>query len=78
MEKLSLSLPHVLLIALTRTMLGAGVGLLAADRLTPEQRKAVGWTLVGVGILTTGPLVAEAVLGHCCRHARPPEPASTC
>jgi hypothetical protein len=38
-------------------MLGAGVALLISDRLTPEQRKAVGATLAVVGLLTTIPAV---------------------
>jgi hypothetical protein len=37
-------------------MLGAGIALLLADKLTPEQRKATGWTLAAVGALTTVPL----------------------
>ena len=50
------------LIAGTRIALGIGIGLLIADRLTPEERRAVGWTLLGFGALTTIPLVLE-VLG---------------
>jgi hypothetical protein len=38
-------------------MLGAGIALLLADRLTAEQRKAVGATLIAVGLLTTIPTV---------------------
>ena len=37
-------------------MLGAGIGLLLADRLSDQQRKSVGWTLVAIGALTTIPL----------------------
>jgi len=37
-------------------MLGAGVALLLADKLNKDQRKAVGWTLVFVGAITTIPL----------------------
>ncbi|HWI41947.1 MAG TPA: hypothetical protein VNX25_10710 [Verrucomicrobiae bacterium] len=59
MRKTVLPIPELGLIAATRAMLGAGVALLLADRLTAEQRKAVGWTLVGVGVATTGPLLAE-------------------
>ena len=56
MRKTELTVPEIGLIAATRALLGAGVALLLADRLTVEQRKAVGWTLVGVGALTTIPL----------------------
>ena len=34
------------------------MGLLLADRLSKEQRKNIGWTLVAVGVLTTIPLAA--------------------
>ena len=54
----SVSIPQLGLIASTRGMLGAGIGLLLADRLSDEQRRAVGWTLVGVGVVTTIPLLA--------------------
>lgn len=62
MRKVRLSLPQLGLIAATRGMLGAGVGLLVGEHLTKEQRRAAGWTLLGVGLLTTVPLVAEVVL----------------
>jgi hypothetical protein len=62
MIKAELTLPEIGLIAATRGLLGAGIALLLADRLSAEQRKAVGWTMVGVGALTTIPL-ALAVLG---------------
>ena len=62
MRETRLSLPELALIAGTRGMLGAGLGLLLADRLPEAQRKAVGWTLLLVGALTTVPLAFE-VLG---------------
>ena len=54
--------PELALIAGTRALLGAGLGLLLADRLPETQRKAVGWTLVLVGAVSTIPLALE-VLG---------------
>ncbi len=62
MKKSSLSLPEIALIGGTRGMLGAGLGLLLADRLSDEQRRAVGWTLLLVGVVTTVPLLLN-VLG---------------
>ena len=62
-SRTEVTLPELGLIAATRAMLGAGIALLLADRLTAEQRKAIGWTLVGVGALTTVPLAIE-VLGN--------------
>ena len=52
------TLPEVGLIAGTRAALGAGVALLLADRMSREQRRAVGWTLAIVGVVTTFPLLA--------------------
>lgn len=58
------TLPELGMIAMTRAAFGAGVGLLLADRLSNEQRRAVGWTLVAVGAISTIPLFAEVVLRH--------------
>lgn len=53
------TLPEMALIAGTRAMLGAGLGLLLSDKFNLSQRKAVGWTLVIVGMITTLPLALE-------------------
>ena len=63
MIRRSLTIPQLGLIAGTRAALGAGLGLLLADKLTREQRHAIGWTLVAVGALTTIPLAAEVIVG---------------
>jgi len=47
----------LILIAMTRGMLGAGIGLLLAGKLGHDQRVAVGRTLVAVGAVTTVPLI---------------------
>lgn len=62
MKTVRLTLPEIALLAGTRAALGAGVGLLLGERLKPEQRQAVGWTLLLVGLLTTIPLAFD-VLG---------------
>jgi uncharacterized membrane protein YfcA len=62
MRETRLTLPELGLVAGTRGMLGAGLGLLLADRLPPDQRRAIGWTLLLIGILTTVPLAFD-VLG---------------
>jgi hypothetical protein len=51
-----IALPELALVAATRGALGAGVGLLAAPRLSDDHRQAIGWTLVAIGVLTTIPL----------------------
>jgi hypothetical protein len=51
-----LNLSEIILLAMTRGMLGAGVGLLAAGTLNHQQRIAIGRTLLLVGAITTFPL----------------------
>ena len=63
MIKTQVSLPELGLVAGTRGALGAGVGLLLASKLSEQQRRAVGWTLVAVGVATTIPLALE-VMSH--------------
>jgi len=58
-----LRLPELGLVAGTRGMLGAGIGLLLADKLSDERRKTIGWTLVAIGAATTIPL-AMLVFGR--------------
>jgi hypothetical protein len=59
MIRTPLAIPEIAIIAGTRAALGAGIGLLLADRLNADQRKAVGWTLVAVGAITTVPIVIQ-------------------
>ena len=61
MMRTELSLPEVGLLAGTRGLLGAGLALLLADRLSAEKRKGIGWTLLAVGVLTTIPLAAIVI-----------------
>ncbi len=63
MRHTQISFPELALIAGTRAIAGAGIGLLLADRLPEKQRKAVGWTLFLVGAVVTIPLAIE-VLGN--------------
>jgi EamA domain-containing membrane protein RarD len=55
-KKRKLTLSEIALIASTRGMLGTGIGLLLSSKLSKDQRRAVGWTLVAVGAITTIPL----------------------
>lgn len=61
MKKLELTLPELALIAGTRGMVGAGAGLLLADRLNDYQRKIIGWTLLLIGAISTIPLAIEVI-----------------
>jgi hypothetical protein len=60
----TLSLPELALVAGTRALLGAGIGLLAAGRVSDGQRRAVGWTLLAVGVISTIPLAMEVLEGR--------------
>jgi hypothetical protein len=59
MRQTPISLPELALIAGTRAALGAGIGLLVSSHLSENARRAVGWTLVGVGVLSTLPLAYD-------------------
>lgn len=63
MRETQITIPELGLVAGTRAAAGVGIGLLLADRLSPEQRKAVCWTLLLAGALTTIPLAFE-IFGH--------------
>jgi hypothetical protein len=73
MRETHVSLPELALIAGTRGMLGAGLGLLLGNRLPDGERRAVGWTLLLIGALTTIPLAFE-VLGRASRPLPVDEP----
>ena len=58
MQDRRITVPELGMIAGTRALLGAGLGLLLADRLAPQTRRAVGWTLLAIGAISTIPLAA--------------------
>lgn len=58
-----LRLPELGMVVGTRAMLGAGVALLLADKVSADTRKGLGWALVAIGVLTTVP-AAMLVLGR--------------
>jgi hypothetical protein len=58
-ERAELTRPELGLFAATRAMLGAGVGLLVADKLGEDERKVIGWTLFLMGVVSTVPLVRD-------------------
>ena len=69
MKERALTIPDLALIAGTRVALGAGIGLLLADKLNEDRRKGAGWALLTVGVLTTIPLLIK-VLGNDPVHER--------
>jgi len=68
-RKSVLTIPEIGLIGITRVALGAGLALLLGDRLDHKERRAVGWSLFLVGVLTTAPLVLDVL------SKQPSEPA---
>lgn len=63
MKKHALTIPEIGLIGGTRVALGIGLGLLLANRLSVDARRATGSAMLLVGLLTTPPLIAQ-VLGR--------------
>jgi|SRR6516164_5769931 hypothetical protein len=63
MRETRISLPELGLVAGTRAMLGAGIGLLLSLHCSESTRKAIGWTLFTAGALTTIPLAFEILGG---------------
>ena len=53
---LRLSLPTLASVAATRGLLGLGAGLLLAPKVTEKRRRAIGLTLVGLGVAATIPI----------------------
>jgi hypothetical protein len=66
-RRVSLRISEVGFIAGTRVALGAGIGLILADKLNDGQRKRAGRTLLAIGVLTTIPLLVNLI-----RRARQP------
>ena len=62
MKTVTLTFPELFLLVATRALLGAGIALLVARRLSDEQRRTAGTILAGIGLFTTIPLALE-VLG---------------
>ena len=57
MQTHPVTLPEMALVAMTRGMAGAGIGLLLSERVPSQARRAVGWTLLAVGAATTIPIL---------------------
>jgi len=61
MKTAELTLPEIALIGGTRGVLGAGLGLLLANRINEDQRRAVGWAMFLIGAISTIPLVMNVL-----------------
>jgi hypothetical protein len=58
-KRVELPVPEIGILAVTRAMLGAGVGLMVAEKLSERQRKVIGRTLFLIGVFSTIPLVKD-------------------
>jgi hypothetical protein len=56
MQSRTLTIPTLALVAGTRGILGAGIGLLLASRLSEARRRGIGSWLFAVGLFSTIPL----------------------
>lgn len=63
MRQISIPMHELAFIAATRGLAGAGLALLLADELPRPARKAIGWTLLGIGAATTVP-IAVSIFRH--------------
>ena len=73
-SELQLNKSDLIMLVGTRAMLGAGIGLLVAGKLSDEPRRAVGRTLLAIGAATTVPL-AFRIFGSQRRHELAPASA---
>ena len=60
-KKLTLMLPTFGFIVATRAALGFGAGLLVAEKLSADRRRAIGLALVAIGAATTVPAIRSVV-----------------
>lgn len=56
-KKVALTVPEIGFIAITRGILGVGLGLLLSNGLKKRARRMTGFALAAVGLLTTGPIL---------------------
>jgi hypothetical protein len=63
MRKPDLTFPELMFVVGTRALIGVGLGLLIAGRLSKRQRKTAGAVLLATGAITTIP-AAAAVFGR--------------
>ena len=60
-HSVTVPVPMIGLIAATRGMLGTGIGLLLASKMSEGRRRAVGRTLLTIGLVSTIPLAMRVL-----------------
>jgi hypothetical protein len=58
-EPKTITVPELVLIAVTRGAIGFGAGLLLANKFNRERRKLLGWTLFLSGLASTIPIAVR-------------------
>jgi len=61
MKETRLTFPEIGLIAGTRVALGVGLGFLFSERLSTDQRRGAGWALLGIGAISSIPLLMDVL-----------------
>jgi hypothetical protein len=64
MKTTEVSFPQLAMVAGTRMALGLGLGFLLADKIEHAPRRAAGWALLLVGLISTIPLALEVFGGR--------------
>ena len=76
MRETKVSLPELGLVAMTRIILGVGIGLLISRRMDDRESKSVGLALTVVGALSTIPIALEIFGGNRLSEEKPSDEAS--
>jgi hypothetical protein len=63
-SKSSEELPVAPLLALTRTAIGLGMGILIADKIRPSVRQAAAISLLAIGALAAAPWLVKLTMGQ--------------
>ncbi len=63
MKQMVLDIPTFGFVVATRAALGAGIGLLISEKLSPARRRAIGTSLAILGAATTVPAVMSVLRG---------------
>jgi len=64
MKDVHLTLPEFAFIVGTRAALGAGLAMLISRKLSDEQRRTIGTTLLAIGVVTTIPAAMAVFRRH--------------
>jgi hypothetical protein len=61
MKTVTMPVPEMAAIAATRGLLGAGIGMVMANRIRPSKRLKIGWPLLLIGAITTIPFAWDVL-----------------